>query len=281
MTTGEIWQIIIGIISTIATLTLSLIIYARQVKSEKLVKTQDIDNKTTSFIIENKDEIGLLPLCIISNAIHKTDKHSRRIYTAYNKMDRSVQRSILKHEEINNKLNVTEEIINSTIESFVNIETKYNMGRSILYDNAKYLHRAYEYYKEEIINDIDPHIFKNPYPTFFPEINNSLHGFIDNYLLHEINPNDDAIVKIKKEYFIPPMDLLYTGLDLGNCDEKNVCFWNMRYIISTCYVLCNRELVNGISDDIMPTFEEFELKTYEDMYYYTIYMLIKTFSSIE
>ena len=74
------------------------------------------------------------------------------------------------------------------------------------------------------------------------------------------------------------MNLLYEGLNLGDCEEKLLCFWLMRYIISTCYVLNSRELVDTIDENKMPTLEEFNLKTYEDLYYYTIYMLIKTFS---
>ena len=152
------------------------------------------------------------------------------------------------------------------------------MGKNMLYEGEKYFHRSYDYYKNENIDDIDPHVFQTPYPTFFPEINTTLHTYIDNYLLHKINPTDKLIIKVQEKYFIPPLDLLYKGFNFGDCEEKVLCFWLMRYIISTCYVLNNRELVDTIDDNRMPILEEFNFTTYEDLYYYTIYMLIKTFS---
>lgn len=277
MTQAEIWQIVIGIVSAVSSFVLSLIIFIRQIIIDKKVKKQDIENKVTNFIIENKEEIHLLPLCIISNEIHKTDKHTHKIYSAFNKLEKCIQEAILLHEDVNSFI-VGNEAINNSIDKFEQLQEKYEMGKNMLYEGAKYFHKSYDIHKNEKIEDIDPHVFQTPYPTFFPEINTTLHTYIDNYLLHKINPNDKLIIKVQEQYFIPPMDLLYEGFNFGACEEKVLCFWLMRYIISTCYVLNNRELIATIDDNKMPILEEFNLTTYEDFYYYTIYMLIKTFS---
>lgn len=277
MTQAEIWQIVIGIVSAVASFVLSLIIFIRQIIIDKKVKKQDIENKVTNFIIENKEEIHLLPLCIISNAIHKTDKHTHKIYSAFNKLEKYVQEAVLRHEDVNSFI-VESETINNSIDKFEQLQEKYEMGKNMLYEGAKYFHKSYDIHKNEKIEDIDPHVFKTPYPTFFPEVNRNLQTYIDEYLLCKINPNDKDIIKVREQYFNPPMDLLYEGFNFGDCEEKVLCFWLMRYIISTCYVLNNRELVDTIDDNKMPMLEEFNFTTYEDFYYYAIYMLIKTFS---
>ena len=51
----------------------------------------------------------------------------------------------------------------------------------MLYDGAKYFYRAYKY-KETLINDINPYIFENPYPTLLPKELESLYDFIEDYL---------------------------------------------------------------------------------------------------
>lgn len=282
MNTADIVQIIIGVISIIASVVLSLIIFFYQVKTEKRVKQQDIDNKVTNFIIENREKIALLPLCIISNCLHKTDKHAKKIYTNFNKLDKEVQLAILKHEDIRTPIINNKTLIDECICKFESLCNKYQFGRSMLYDGAKYLHKAYKNCQNEKLEDVDPFVFNNPVPKFLPEAKMSLVHYIQDYLENLINPNSDFIKSIRKDYFIPPMDVLYTGFDLGSCeDEKIVYFWVMRFIISSCYAFSNYELINEISEQVMPVMEEFNLETYEDMYYYSIYMLLKSFSSEE
>ena len=249
MTEGDIWQIIIGVVSSVASFTLSLIIFIRQILIEKKVKKQEIDNKVTNFIIENKEEIALLPLCIISNAIHKTDIHTHKIYSAFNKLEECVQEAILLHEDVKTLFVISKKTIDNSINKFEKLQEQYEMGRNMLHEGAKYFHKSYEYYKNEKIEDIDPHVFKTPYPTFFPEVNKNLLTYIDDYLLCKINPNNKDIIKVREQYFIPPMDLLYEGFHLGECDEKFLCFWIMRYIISTCYVFNSRGIITVIDDN--------------------------------
>lgn len=281
MTTADIWQIVIGIISILASVVLSLIIFFYQIKTEKRVKQQDIDNKVTNFIIENRDEINLLPLCIISNCLHKTDKHARRIYTNFNKLDKNVQQAILDHENINTPLINNKMMINNCITEFVNLCDKYKLGKNMLYEGAKYLHGSYDDCKNEKIENINPFVFINPAPKFMPEANMSLLHYIQRYLENVVNPNNDLIKSIRKQYFVPPMDVLYEEFNFGHCDKNILYFWIMRFVISSCYAFCNYELVRSIPDEIMPIMEEFNIETYEDMYYYAIYMLTKSFSSLK
>lgn len=276
MTTADICQIIIGIVSIITSFGLSLFIYIRQVVLERKLKQQEIEKSVTAFIIENKSEMELLPLCIISNSIHKTDIHNTKIYTNYNKCSKDVQIAILQHEDVKN-FKITQHWIDFYIGQFVSITEKYNLGKNMLYEGAKYFHRSYSKYQYETIKDIDPYVFIDPVPQFKKNSPICLYRYIDLYLGYKINPSNNPLNKVKSKYFDPPMDMLYNNFDFGYGDEKILCFWLMRFIISTCDVLCQHEIVNFISNQEMPYLEEFNLKTYEDMYYYTIYILHKTF----
>ena len=44
MTTADIWQIVIGIVSSVASFALSLIIFIRQIIIDKKIKEQEINN---------------------------------------------------------------------------------------------------------------------------------------------------------------------------------------------------------------------------------------------
>lgn len=276
MTTGEIWQIVIGIFSIIASFGLSLFIYLRQLRTEKLVKLQDIENKVTSFIIENKEEISLLPLCIISNCLHKTDIHKTKIYTNFNKCSPDVQQVILKHEDVKD-FKITQEEIDLLLDKFSKLATDYKMGKNMLYEGAKYFHRSYTSHQNEQLDDVNPFIFDNPVPSFFKDVPMDLFNYIDLFLGYQINPSKSPLNTVRGLYFDPPMDMLFATFNLGGCKENILCFWLMRYIISTCYVLSNHDLVKSVPDQELPILEEFNLKTFEDMYYYCIYMLRKTF----
>lgn len=276
MTAGDIWQIIIGVISILASFGLSLFIYLRQLKTEKLVKLQDIENKVTAFIIENKEEIPLLPLCIISNCLHKTDIHKTKIYTNFNKCAPDVQQAILQHENVKD-FKITEEEIDLLLDRFDKLTTEYKMGKNMLYDGAKYFHRSYTSHQNEKVDDVNPFVFENPVPSFFKDVPMDLLNYVDLFLGYQINPSKSPLNTVCGLYFAPPMDMLVGSFDLRNCEEKILCFWLMRYIISTCYVLNSHDLVKSAAEQEMPILEEFNLKTFEDMYYYTIYMLRKTF----
>lgn len=70
----------------------------------------------------------------LSNCLHKTYKHARKIYTNFNKLDKNVQLAILDHENINTPLINNKKMINNCITEFVNLCDKYKLGKNILYE---------------------------------------------------------------------------------------------------------------------------------------------------
>ena len=73
------------------------------------------------------------------------------------------------------------------------------------------------------------------------------------------------------------MDVLFEQFDLGMCDERIVCFWIMKYIITVCEILYDHELTGVQKEDWREySFDESRIETYEDMYYYTLFVMYKT-----
>lgn len=73
MTASEIIQIVISIFSLAATIAVSVIIYKFERKNEKLreeeikrQKAREVELIAKNFIIDNQNEIELLPLSVIS-----------------------------------------------------------------------------------------------------------------------------------------------------------------------------------------------------------------------
>lgn len=97
-----------------------------------------------------------------------------------------------------------------------------------MYDGFKYLHRAYERYRKEKIEEIDPFDFVVPgyennlrWMNSKEPIKTNFYSYADLYLARISNNIGlgNAIYPIQT-----PMDLLFEQFDLGGCEEKIVCF---------------------------------------------------------
>lgn len=86
MTTAEIIQIVIGILSLVATIAVSFLIYWLQTRHEKEIqKLQDekeqkgLETKARLFLIDNEPERDYLPWCVVAANVHPLERHSRKI----------------------------------------------------------------------------------------------------------------------------------------------------------------------------------------------------------
>ena len=83
MTTAEIIQIVIGILSLVATIAVSFLIYWLQTRHEKEIqKLQDekeqkeLETKARLFLIDNEPE-RILPWCVAAN-VHPLERHFQK-----------------------------------------------------------------------------------------------------------------------------------------------------------------------------------------------------------
>ena len=296
MSASEIIQIVLSVLSLVATVAVSVIIYKFERKNEKLrekelerQKAKETELAAKNFIIDNQKDIELLPLAIISKSLHEYDNNIRNIYTKFKKCDIDVQKEILRQEKCPITLIDSKGWLDPLLDKFKTLEEQYKLAtKSLLYDGFKYLHRAYERYRKEKIEEIDPFDFVVPgyennlrWMNSKEPIKTNFYSYADHYLARvykELNNIGlgNAIYPVQ-----PPMDLLFEQFNLGGCEEKIVCFWIMKYIITICEILYTHELT-GVQKESWrhSSIDEYKIETYEDMYYYTAYILYKTLYEI-
>lgn len=287
----EIAQLIISVLSLIATIFVSFAIYWLQSRHEKEILRMEenkaqaaLKSEAEKFRIENADEIEYLPLCVIAASVNRYAKQHRNIYTQFNKCSKELQNEILKQENIPIGIADNKKWVADCIEFFQADFNKYNLGKDMLYDGAKYFHRSLIRYGDSNIEDENPYLFDVPLMGLAKRIASTdykrdLTTYIDRYFEYILKDRKDTKENPELLVKIPPMDMLYNTLDLGNCDEKILCFWIMKLISSTCIALFRHELNYDDSEWRNISIEAGKLETYEDMYYDTLLQLFVTYSN--
>lgn len=285
----EIVNLIIGILSLIATVAVSFAIYWLQhhheLEVEKQEETRHIESIQESakiFIIDNQEDIDFLPLCVIAASASQYKRHKRLIYTRFNKCSKELQKEILRQENIPLSILDNSNWIDDCLKKFENDCKKYKMGKSFLYDGAKYLHCAINNLQSEEVKDILTYVFDVPYYGRFNFIDNKsdLTFYIDMYLEFVLRDRSDTADTPELLPQEPPMEMLNQLFNFGTCELKILNFWLMKFIISVCIAFCRHRLVDdsdaewrqiSIGDD--------RIETYEDMYYNTLLTLYTTYRS--
>ena len=87
MSLADIIQIIIGVLSLVATIAVSFLIYWLQSRHEKEIQKLQcekeriaLQEKARLFLIDNQEERDYLPWCIIAANLYPLEKHTRKIY---------------------------------------------------------------------------------------------------------------------------------------------------------------------------------------------------------
>ena len=238
-------------------------------KLEERAKREAISEAARIFIIDNDEELGLLPLCQVAAQLALKTNHKTKIITRFIRCSSDVQSEILRQANIP-VIHITLDLINNIIDK---IDAKFkqeNFGQALLYGGAKYYHRALRLHSSEDIDNIDPHIFPSNGPSAksalkcFPNYKVSLSSYIYDYLECSNSEVSNSMV--------PPNTMLYATANLGSCDESIVTFWIMRLLVDSCGIFYS---VYG-ADYI----DEGTIKTQEEMYYYTALVLYQTYLAI-
>ena len=156
MTIADIIQIILGILSLIATVGVSFAIYWLQSRHEKQLERiakenaeKQLKEEADRFLIDNEAERDYLPLCVFASNLHRHERHTRKIYTNFCRCSNDLQNKILEVAEFKCRTIEGNGWLNKAIEKLEVDIKKYNLGRDYLYDGAKYFHRCFERYREE------------------------------------------------------------------------------------------------------------------------------------
>jgi len=277
-------QIIIGGLSLIATIFVSLLIYWMQrhhekerEQFEKKAYEKSLQESAKMFIIDNEEDLVFLSLCQISSMLYPNHKHLRNIYTRFNMCSSELQREILRQTNTPNIENITFNMISIFIEQYRKDVKSCQLGTSeFLYEGAKYFHRAFQRYSQYAVNDIDPCCFETPLLTPIQKsfnAKNNLTTYMDEYLQSLVDDSE----KFEKES--APIDVVWNYIAQTQ-EESEVTFWVMRMIISGCYAMLAHNVIPNNDEWRGIPFDEYRIQSQEDMYYYTILVLISTYKSI-
>lgn len=187
----EIANLIIAVLSLIATVVVSVAIFWLQCRHEREMEKQEESRRKEAiveaakvFIIDNQEDIELLPLCVMAASANPYKKHIRPIYTRFNKCSKELQNEILRQENYPLAIIGNENWADGCLKKFEDDCKKYKMGRTFLYDGGKYFHCAITDLQSEAIGDISTYIFDVPSlgRIIFPEHKSDLTLYIDRYL---------------------------------------------------------------------------------------------------
>lgn len=264
------------VLSLIATVVLTVAIYWLQRSHEKEREQMEVeaqkkavDEAARVFLIDNEDEIEYLPSSAIAKSLNLKRKHHRAITTKFLRCSEEVQKEILKQANFQ-LIEVSKEQVSAALKRLKDDIKACGFGRDILYDGAKYFHRAMERYSGEKIETVNPYRFEDFVNTRLYEddahrllkdtqFNRTLYDYMYDYR-HSGRTN---------WLTQKPMDMVWKQCNLGECPEEIMTFWMMRIVIDCCRVFDESE--EGF------IFDEDLIETQEDMYYYAVMVLYNTY----
>lgn len=280
MELSDIIQIVIGMLSLIATVAVSFFIYWLQMRHEKEIERieakraqKELEEKAHLFLSENSDEIDYLPWCSIAAQLFRHDKHTRLIYTNFCRCSEELQNEILHQAGYVIKLPERRDWPDLCLDYLREDIKKHKLGRDYLYDGAKYFHRGYERYRHEKWDGIH---YKEAFDTiaigsgFFKSNKTCLLDYIDEYFLFLYSENRPALYNHNPK---PPLDYMWDVFDLYNAKEIDVCRWMIEAVYDICIICHNRE---G-SDGLLSISTDAVAETFEDKYYETLLWLFNAY----
>ncbi len=286
----SIASLAVSILSFIATIVISVVLYKLDRKREKELliieqrnKQYLLEREAERFIIENGDEIDFLPLCVFANKLNPIKKHKRKIYNNFNMCSDEVKALVLEKRKIFIKELPSVNWADKAIEALeIEIEIQ-ELGRNLFYDNAKYIKACIELFGKNEIPCIEEkikyedYLIENGTLVSLGEAPYTLYDYISSFFKYRRdikkykNPNNIQ--------FIKPNDLIHA---IAN-EYKNreiYCYWNAQLMRYLCAVLRANGCEKGLNTSTYSQAIEIEVKYFEDLYYCALLELYTTFSQV-
>ena len=282
----DIIGLVIDFIALVVSVILTVVIYKLERRHEKEHEAAEekaqkaaLAEAAKVFLVDNDDEVEYLPLAAIAAKLKLKRKHCRNITTRFLRCSEKQQSEILCQANIPD-IQISMDEVSAALGKLQTDLQQYEFGRSILYDGAKYFHRAFERWAAVEVDNVNPYIFENPEKSEWyngPESQGNISWrFSDNssplssYMWCYLHAEE---LELNKAQIAPPIDMVFQQCNLGTCDEQDMTFWTMRIIIDACHSFCKTEIADF--------FDECLIETQEDMYYYTLATLCATYPTKE
>ena len=285
MSAAEITQIILAVLSLLATVAVSFFIYWLQSRHEKEIERieakreqKELEEKAHVFLSENSDERDYLPWCIVAANLHRHEKHTRKIYTNFCRCSKDLQAEILRQAGFTIKLIEGREWLKRCFDSFNEDRKKYKLGSDYLYDGAKYFHRGFERYRNlpfELDEESRTTVMTNKAFTKAEFFDTTLlyESYIDDYFRYILGESE---TKESEEEKIPPIDLIWREQGLTMAEERIVCYWMMEIVDRVVTFIHNR-FIHPSGSPVMDNMTDAQEEMYEDKYYATLLWMYYTY----
>lgn len=285
MSLVDIIQIVIGVLSLIATIVVSFLIYWLQTRHEKEIrkieenqKHRELEEKAEGFLIDNVDEIEFLSNCIIAANVHRREKHTREIYNSFCRCSLELQNEILKQAGFTISMITDKDWDDLCFDRLINDMAKYQLGRDVLYDGAKYFHRGFERYRDAIFdieyNRIIKPIYSSTAHEFYRDGLIDIGTYIDHYFDYILG---DRKIAVESDMVYPPIDYVWESQNLGSCEEVLVCKWIILLVKDIVINIHNRFQNKEIYDTWNENLPTAASDTLEDEYYKVMYWMYVTY----
>ena len=155
--------LIISFFTLLVTFFLTLIIYLlgrQHEKTEEAAQKLAVIEAAKIFLIDNDEEVEYLSLAEIAASLKLKRKHCRQLITRYLRCNELQQQEIIRQANIAD-IQIAMDGVRFALKLLQADLDRYRFGRSILYDGAKYLHRAIERWSNVKIEDANKYIFEN------------------------------------------------------------------------------------------------------------------------
>lgn len=261
----------------------SLFVSVIALDNTKKEKNERIGNEAKNFIIDHEKEIDYIPLCLIARAFNNHHRYLREIYNDFNKLNKEIQVEVLKQLNYEYKLIESNDWIDLSLKEIEKFIKDNDLGKSYLYDGAKYYHRAFkspeiEYSEKDEYIKIFPDTFRYLKKYHFENDNKVSVEMIsfDDYLASYLNMKrkNDPLYILNKDK--KPIDYLYSLLKMNEMDDCDFAFWMMVVVDCVAYSIMreNNNFDFGISKG------DAEIQNYEDRYLLSL-MVLYNLSSVK
>lgn len=269
----EIVNLIINILSLLATVAISFVIYFLENRDLKSRKEHEIHEQAKRFIIENAEERGYLPWAVVASGCFPQNHHSRKIYNEFTLLDDEVKEEVLRQAGLHVPLIDGFDWVNGKIEALEESSSKLGLGDAFLYEGVKYFHRLYDDKEREYGDSLFGYWDEN-YKDVFGFDRFGLYKrkgyvpftrYVDDYLYCKFEKPE----KFSDEWQKPFDYLLATEQICETSDEGAVCFW-VSHIVEE--LICYSIKYLGFKEKDHPETDS-QAETFEDRYFQILYDL--------
>lgn len=276
MSCYEIVSLVFSVLSFLASITVSIVIFCVGRKADDKRYKTDIEYQARKFIIDHGDsDILYLPYCVIASGVHRHHKHLRKIYNDFDALPNDVQKEALKQAGYDYQLIEGSNWIEEGIKEIEDFAEKYDFGDTFLYDGAKYFYRAFtkhsaaltsSYHELEYLFDDKLGWYSSQTKKIMQTDKLTFSSYIESYYRAFVL-NDKTLTK---KDAIKPLDYLKAIKDFPNCDEEELCFWIMESVCELA-ALVLRTRYGGYLNEVYIKGEinmgDALPETFEDKYY--------------